>query len=154
MNLHAHRTSTLVSPLPIPDLSSRHESGEQAVAHAISTLSWALSRHRYAPRDGQRIYLELRRDLPYVLEELPDADNYIIVNRNYKPVGSTVCEVWVDYAAFPQAHVRLIAAQVAEIACPGYPVALFGDHCPPWRSRQDAEAYLSRLRRLHQHLSS
>ena len=74
----------------------------------------------------------------------------ILVNRNYKPVGSTVPEneeipVYEDYA---NAHVRFTDARVETIVIPASARRLFVDGNEPWIGKLEGKEYLARLYRL------
>ena len=94
--------------------------------------------------------------MPYVIHETNIPDTYILVNRNYKPLGSNQ-PTHGDYAVyedFKNLHVCLTPTQVASVVSPGHTHGLFGDGNPPWSGRKAANAYLSRLQALHSHLTA
>lgn len=87
-------------------------------------------------RFQKKSVLALRPFLPYYLHKADD-QNFIWVNRDYKPLG-IITEEWIDYMDFPWLHVPV-----------NDPVALLGPFClfealPPWASKEHAE----RLARL------
>jgi hypothetical protein len=138
----------------LSDLSRSHKSAAEAVAYAIASLESALSVSRYHISGASRDYLEMRRDMPYLIHETTIPETYILVNRNYKPLGSNqpAGGDWAKYEDFTNLHIRLTPAQIASVVSPGYSHGLFGDGNPPWSGRKAAQAYLVRLQRLHRHL--
>ncbi len=94
----------------------------------------------------------MRRDLPYVIHDTESPGTQILVNRKYKPVGSTA-EDFVNYEEFTNLHVRLTEDQIRSVACPSHERGLFGDASAPWHERSNATDYLTRLKALHKLLS-
>ena len=131
----------------LTDLSRSHASAAAAVRHAISRLEMALTARRFSFRHGGRVFYELRRDLPYVIQDCAIPETQILVNREYKPLGSNLpaWSEWVRYEEYANLHVTLTPKQIAQVVCGAYPRALFGDPCPPWKGRKEAAAYLARL---------
>lgn len=90
--------------------------------------------------------------MPYCIEPLPDG-RYIVLNRNYKPLGES--GGWVDYATHPSATTikGLIASRLARIDWRGAPDAdgriyLYNDASNPIRNAANWEAYAARLQAL------
>ena len=139
-----------------PDISRSHIGAAEAVAYAVVSMESALSVARYSFRGPSRGYYEMRRDMPYIIHETAIPDTYILVNRNYKPLGSNqpTGGDHATYEDFANLHVRLTPEQIASVVSPGYSHGLFGDGNPPWSGRKAANAYLARLRVLHHHLSA
>lgn len=86
---------------------------------------------------------------PYCLDRQPDG-SYVMLNRNYKPVGLMV-DGFVNYADHP-VSVRLqglTPAIAAKIDARGRDsldrIYLYNDGCTPDMGKQHAEAYLMRL---------
>lgn len=135
---------------PIADISA-HGNASEAINHAISYLRALLSKPRFSiPKGESQLYLELRRDMPYIIHETKIQGTSIIVNRNYKPLGSNsrALENWVNYEAHVNGHVQLTDAEIASVVSPGHKRGLFGDENPPWRGRKEAQGYLVRLEKL------
>lgn len=139
-----------------PDISHRHKSAADAVAHAIRYMESALSVVRYSLRRPSPSYFEMRRDMPYIIHGTAIPGTYILVNRNYKPLGSNkpTGGDHAIYEEFMNLHVRLTPEQIASVASAGHSHGLFGDSNSPWSGRKAANAYLSRLRVLHGVLSA
>lgn len=137
-----------------PDISRTHKNASEAVAYAIASMESALSAARYSFRGPSRAYYEMRRDMPYFIHETAIADTYILVNRNYKPLGSNqpTGGDHAIYEEFTNLHAHLTPAQIASVVSPGYTHGLFGDGNPPWSGRKAAKAYLARLHGLHKYL--
>lgn len=119
-------------------------------ANAISALSYArdyvkclVQVKRWSIHDMSIVYSEMRALLPYALERVSEGQ-YVIVGRDYTPVGMTE-DKWVRYADFPNLHVPLSLEAVSRLREDGY---LYNDGCPPWNSREDCQAYLRHLEKL------
>jgi hypothetical protein len=87
---------------------------------------------------------------PYCLQQRKDSA-WIILNRNYKPVGSTTSD-WVDYDAHPaDTCVESISSvQAMKISYNSSPnnkgtIYLYDDGCVPTKSKKDMDAYLGRI---------
>ena len=118
----------------------------------ITYMDCLLTVPRFKLHSDAPAYWEMRSWLPYFCQPLEDGI-YIIVNRNYKPVGQ-VSKDWAKYEEFPYLHARFEDALRKRFTVKGSQDGyLFNDGCPPWHSRQDATAYLTRLRLLSTELS-
>jgi len=137
------------------DLSWAHRSAAAAVRQAIQTLGMAFATRRYPPIWRTRPYFELRRDLPYVIHAAGRPNAMILVNRQYKPVGSNIPSglQWARYEDYRNLHMWLSPEQIEQIRDPEYDNAMFGDGSAPWLGRAPAKAYLQRLIRLLDFLS-
>jgi hypothetical protein len=135
----------------LTDISGLHRSAADAVAHAINSLVRTLAQRRYWVRPGSQLELEMRRDMPYVIHDTNFPGTQILVNREYKPVGSNVpyLGAWSRYEDLPNLHAHLSPGEIASAVHPGHDSALFEDGDGPWVGRRQAGAYLDRLRRLH-----
>lgn len=131
----------------LQDLSRAHGSALEALKHAIRDLRASLSAPRFKVKAGGHIWLEMRRDMPYVMMTFDESGRRILVNRQYKPVGSNVPTggKWAEYEDFPEAHLTLTNEQVKHAVSPGRDFGLFGDEDPPWGNRRHAKSYLDRL---------
>jgi len=133
------------------DICYQFVSAKNAVDFAVEYMECLLTVPRYRIFGVSPVGIELRHWLPYDVESIGDSKQ-IILNREYKPVGSMTRE-WVTYEDYPHLHTQLAADAMMMFAhrpqSPGY---LFHDGCPPWDSRADAERYLERLRRLQSYL--
>lgn len=134
----------------LPDISKIHLDASVAVAFAIDKLEAALSVARFSYKGVSRGYFELRRDMPYIIHETPIENTYILVNRNYKPLGSNKATStdWIKYEDCTNLHVSLTKTQIASVVSPPHEAGLFGDGNPPWSSRANAKVYLARLKSL------
>ena len=135
----------------LEDISGTHVSAAHAVAYAIASLEAVLAAPRFTIKASSRTYSEMRRDMPYVIHTTAIPGTFLLVNRNYKPVGNNLPThgEHVKYEEFKNLHVRLTPQQIASVVSPGHSHGLFGDANPPWSSRKDANAYLARLKALH-----
>ena len=86
---------------------------------------------------------------PYCLDRLKDG-RYVLLNRNYKPVGFMIDEL-VTYEDYPiGVHLKGLTPTVAaKIDARGRDnldrIYLYNDGCTPDSSPKDMEAYLQRL---------
>lgn len=96
--------------------------------------------------DFRRIYL------PYCLKKQPDG-RWIVLNRNYKPLGQHTRQ-WVDYADPHLVNFKgLGPATLAKLSAPGSEltedtVYLYNDGCMPIDGAAHWDAYQARLRLL------
>ncbi len=135
----------LISDLPIVT----HISAAEAVAHAITYLEAVLAERWKSIKGESETYNLMRRDFPYAIHRTEVGGTFILVNRNYKPIGSNLetGSPRVRYEDFPNLHVRLTPGQMRSVGCDSENY-LFGGRAP-WDSRQEAEIYLYKLRELH-----
>ena len=143
------------SKIQLPDISASHSSARDAVDHAIQFLEVELAKPRFTiPKGESKLYLEMRRDLPYFVHETALLGTQILVNRNYKPLGnsSRTGDNWVNYELAKNGHVQLTQEQIKVVVSAGRERGLFGDENPPWIGRRDASAYLERLKALRNFL--
>jgi hypothetical protein len=138
----------------IDDLSQLFISATNALDFAISYLECALSVARFSIHSHSIAYYEMRCWLPYCVHVVKD-DSYLLLGRDYKPVGMVQKKNHVDYAAFTQVHLSITPQQLRqqvmvyrEDGAEGY----FYD-ASPWASRRHAESYLEHLRKLRNWLS-
>jgi hypothetical protein len=132
----------------VTDISAQFKSAADGIEHAIKVLEGYLKRflNWRAARSSPR-YEELRRDLPYFIHEVDADDRYILVNRDYKPIG-VPSEDWEDYEKYAHMHIALAPAQIKAVVHPDHEHGIFGDGSTPWQRRADAQAYLVRLEKL------
>lgn len=94
----------------------------------------------------------IRTHFPYCLMRQQDG-RYVLVNRNYKPLGFDTNE-WAIYEQFPIAvKIRQLGPrEAARISYSGKAdvddIYLYNDGCAPWISPQHFKAYLARLERV------
>jgi hypothetical protein len=121
--------------------------GPNAVDFAIAYVECLLSVPRFRVHYASKAYSEMRRWLPYELAPISDTSQ-ILVNRRYKPVGIRTDD-WTEYDEYGHLAISLDAEKLLAVAhrvsSSGY---LFGDGTAPWRSRENAEKYLLRLKKL------
>jgi hypothetical protein len=90
--------------------------------------------------------------LPYCIQRQKDG-SYIVLNRDYKPLGIKPTEL-VDYESYPiKVKLRgLGAATAAKISWKGSrelsAIYLYNDGCVPTSSNANMTAYLARLARF------
>jgi hypothetical protein len=134
----------------ITDLSHNYRNASEALTFAIDSLESALTATRYSFKGTSRAYLEMRRDMPYAIHETSLPNTHILVNRNYKPLGSNIeaGSKYVIYEDFNNLHVHLTQSQIVEVANRHQDNWLFGDENPPWRDRTAAKTYIKRLKLL------
>ncbi|MBX3713070.1 MAG: hypothetical protein KF800_14005 [Lysobacter sp.] len=146
-----HRARSEIARDSVQALDKRFASSANAVDFAIAYVEGILAQPRFRLSPKSIAYWEMRLWLPYGANRV-EGDTHILVNRYYKPVGSTSSER-VDYAAYPNLGLRLrgddwraFSHRTAEQPF------LFNDGCLPWRTRENAEAYLGRLKELRRRI--
>lgn len=96
---------------------------------------------------------ELRRThFPYCLQRLEDG-RYVMLNRNYKPIGFLTGE-WITYGDYPigMKIKGLGPKTIAELDCQGgadpTTIFLYNDGSIPTSSKENMQAYLAKLAKL------
>lgn len=90
--------------------------------------------------------------LPYCVKKLEDG-RYVVLNRDYKPLGFRTKE-HVDYAAYPIAFkarglTKTVAAKISWESSEDLDnIFLYNDGCVPTTSAANMTAYLERLHAL------
>ena len=91
-----------------------------------------------------------RKFNPYCLQKREDG-TYILLNRDYKPVGvTTPYRVWVDYETWPEAFdIDISPDQAAAMSHNGDDDArriyFYDDGCKPWEGAKHQRAYHRRV---------
>lgn len=87
---------------------------------------------------------------PYCLHQRQDKQ-WVILNRNYKPVGS-MSDEWVDYDTLPaEMCIKSVSKDQAKRlshshdADNSFRIHLYNDGCVPTDSKADMDAYLARV---------
>ena len=139
----------------INDLSRQFTSAENALNFAISYMECALSVDRFSIHSLSFAYYEMRCWLPYCCHVVAD-DTYILLGRDYKPVGMVQKQNHVSYADFEQVHLHVTKHELRqhvtfyrEDGSEGY---LYDRS--PWSSRRDALIYVTHLKKLRNWLLS
>ncbi len=92
----------------------------------------------------------MHRWLPYAviptsLKQEDGSDQYVLVNRKYKPVGH-MSDKWADYTNFQHVAMYMSQEHVTQITRPGSSEGYFyRDGSSPWCDRASAQAYLKHL---------
>lgn len=120
-----------------------------AVKFAQNYMAQLLDRPRFWVRPDSQVQAEMRWWLPYSVHEVDDGlDLRLLLNRHYKPVG-TISPEFVEYTDFPglcgNYGLNALRSFSSYGDGSGY---LYDDGTTPWRSRADAETYLTRLNAL------
>ena len=146
---YARQTRSEIAQARVRDLCPRFADARNAFDFAIAYVEAVLKQPKFRVFTDAPIYWEMRYWLPYVVHPVADKKGHcIVLNRNYKPVGMASRE-YVRYEDFPHLHMMLEGESWRKFACPGAEDAyLFKDGSRPWLSRQTADAYLDRLRRV------
>lgn len=138
----------------VADLSTKLVSARNAIDFAIAYVECALKAPRYAVSGQSLAYYEMRCWLPYCIHVVVD-DLYILVGRDYKPIGMIQHEDRVNYAEFPQTGLRLSEQQLRRCSTVHHDAeAGYLYDVGPWTSRSDAQTYLKRLKALRDFLST
>lgn len=135
----------------LEEIGSRYLSAKNSVEYAIAYMQALLQRPRYKVHSSSIAYREMRSWLPYRVHETATPDKWILVNREYGPVGMLKTEKWLEYEDFTNVQILATNDEVAALSHPNYKSSggIFGDGSSPWVSRKDAQAYLDRLQVLH-----
>lgn len=88
---------------------------------------------------------------PYCIEKQDDG-TYVVLNREYKPVGFNTRD-WINYSDYPVGvRLRLTPKRIDELSVDdnddGSNVYLYDDSTNPIRSKKNMDAYLEKLRIL------
>jgi len=144
----AKRGSRALRPaIPAPNEHVGQMDAAQSLDYAIERLAVFLERFEDRwKRPGYRYSDEMRRDFPYALKLVAD-NTYILVNREYEPVGWATGD-WVKYDEVSSKHVTLTAEELRSVLPEDRKSGLYGDSTTPWRKRRDAILYLGRLKHL------
>jgi hypothetical protein len=126
------------------DLSRSTPSAKAAVSRGVAYLKKALRRCELSEWDLDdwegNVHWLLRRDLPYSIQKTTIPGTQVLVNREYKPIGSTDPKFEI-YEHYPNLHVTLTVPQLRAF-CVGSQGYLFNDESAPWRGPTEAEAYV------------
>lgn len=98
----------------MPDLSTQFANPMSALEYARDYLELALSLLRFNPHMHSVAWIEMRVLLPYVLEPLKGTDRFIVLGRDYKPLGMANREDHIDYEAYKNLHVHLPTAELSQ----------------------------------------
>lgn len=121
------------------------QTSKEALQEAIQLMSSVLSQPRFKVKG--EIYLMMRRDVPYLLEQVKD-NRLCLINRWYKPVGVHHKTHMVDYGLYPHLTIHLDSADLNKVIY-NKNNYLFDDGCPPWSDRQSATRYLERIKLIY-----
>lgn len=129
----------------MPDLSAQFANPLSALEYARDYLEVALSLPRFDPHVHSTAWIEMRVLLPYAFEPLAGTDRFIVVGRDYKPLGMANRRERVDYELYKNLHARLPAAELHRVTKhPDYSRGyLYG--ISPSSGRKHASALLSQL---------
>ena len=133
----------------VQPIEERFINAANAVDFASDYIESVLALPRFHLKTQSAAYWEMRLWLPYGAHEV-EGNQYILVNRYYKPVGS-ISKEHVDYATYPHLILNLRGDEWRGFSHPkAENPFLFSDGSAPWRDRQCAEAYLARLKKLRE----
>lgn len=135
----------------LPDLSREYQGPMNALQYAERYIETALSLPRYSPSRSSVGYVEMRVYLPYNLQPLrEESDVFILLGRDYKPLGMPQKHERIEYEKYENLHVRIPKNELERITRnPGYsPSYLYGDGSIPQKDRKHAESYLKQLKSI------
>jgi len=143
---HEHPAERLTA-----QIFDKFEDGANAVTFAIEYVECLLSVPQFRIHVDSQVRAEMRYWLPYQVSQLNEATQ-VFVNRKYKPVGLKTAK-WATYEDYPNLVISLEQTQVRAVShIPSALGFLFADASAPWHSRQNAELYLGRLKRLREYV--
>jgi hypothetical protein len=130
----------------MPDLSEQFANPMSALVYARNYLELALSLPRFNPHHFSTAWIEMRVLLPYVLLPLPGKDRFILLGRDYKPLGMAKKDEHVDYELYKSLHAQVPKEELHRITrhvnrSPGYLYDI-----SPCMGRQYANELLDRLK--------
>jgi hypothetical protein len=136
------------------DLSVLFISAKNALNFAVTYMECALGVARFSVHSQSPAYYEMRCWLPYCVHVV-EGNSYLLLGRDYKPVGMVQKKNHIDYAAFPQVQLTITPQQLRQ------QVTVHRDDCAegylydasPWISRRHAQSYLNHLEKLRDWLS-
>lgn len=132
----------------VADLSGEFVDPRNALAYAIAYMETLVAVPRFKVWATSPAYWELRCWMPYAVVPAGERIVRILVNREYKPAGQTGRD-WAVYEEWSNLHLQVSDEALASISHNeqglGY---LYADGNAPWLSRDKAQLYLDRLRRL------
>jgi hypothetical protein len=133
------------------ELSGVHGSPEDALKYIINMIETEYA-NRYTPRKG--VVDVLRSDAPYIIHRTDFPDTYLLVNRDYQPIGSNVSPSHskAAYEAYVSLHIILTSEDWDALAAVGVTDLLFTDGEAPWRGKQQARKYVHRIKTLLRYL--
>lgn len=119
-----------------------------AVNFATDCLKHALSEKHYRIENDESRLAEMRKSLPYTLQETAVSGKYILLNRDYQLLGSDAKAIIpaAKYGDYTDAHIYLTSAQVDSVRSNSH--GLFSDVDAPWVGKKQVKAYLIRLQAL------
>jgi hypothetical protein len=125
------------------------QSALSALDRALFSLKDSISFHNY-----KKSLDVMRNNLPYALHPTSQPDIYIMVNRNYKPIGSSADSgfPYVDYDAFPSRHVRLTQKQIQSLAISHVDGVYFLSDDLIWESKSAGRECVKRMLKLRERL--
>lgn len=126
----------------LPDGSEIFDTADEAVRYGMHRVRRAIDQKNFDMLYDERESLEMYMYLPYAIHPAAIPDQYIVLNRNYKPLGSNA-EQWVKYEDFPNRLVHIPAELFEklrrfETQCAYF----FPEKSAPWDSREAARAYV------------
>lgn len=128
----------------------------QQIISAIASLKYAagLSGHIEDQRFSKKAVYALRPFIPYVVHATQNPGQYILLNRDYKPVGTNTFDMVAydnyAHALFGLEELALFRLHYYLDQRPSNTVdgSFFMDDCPPWQSKQAAANLIQRLEHL------
>ncbi len=144
-NLNHSNTTVEISTLP---------SWQQAIISSINSLKYAAGLTHRNARFSKRAVLSLRPFIPYLIHGTAVAGQYILLNRDYRPIGLDWPSM-VDYGTFT--HLDLSSQDIVIIKPNYYQYQgwahhvdgnFFMDGSAPWISKKYAQALILRLEKI------
>lgn len=134
----------------MPDLSLQYGSAVEALEYARDYLKCLLSMERFRVHPLSVARIEMRALLPYAIHPLEGEGRFIVLGREYKPIGMAMKKEHVDYERFPNLHLIVPAVELHRTTTGGKrrPGWLYTDMTPPYKGRVEAQALLERVERV------
>ncbi len=142
---HSNNNTVDISTLP---------SWQQAIISSINSLKYAAGLTHHNDRFSERAVLALRPFIPYLIHGTSVAGQYILLNRDYRPIGLDWSSM-VSYEKFTHLH---LSKYDIEIIKPNYFHYQGGEHhvdgnffmdgSSPSISKKHAQALILRLEKI------
>jgi hypothetical protein len=129
----------------MPDLSAQFANPMSALEYARDYLELALSLPRFGPHMHSIAWIEMRVLLPYTFAPLAGPDRFIVLGRDYKPLGMASRDEHIDYEQYKNLHVRLPATELHRVTQHSEYAARYLYGISPSTSRKHASALLRQL---------
>lgn len=128
------------------DFESTKEKVSDKINNALWFLDIALEENKFPIKPKDFEFDDLKTYLPYCIHETNAECMYILVNRNYSPIGEG-CG-WVNYENFPYYHIKLNKDELKSLGLNSANTFWEGFINSPFASLSNAYEYRVKLKQL------